>query len=74
MLKSYQTYLSMELKMGFSIGHNVTLNNLNTESSTVPVHLNDILMDKLKSEIKLGRIAGPFIDPHFNDFQISQFH
>lgn len=56
---------------GFDLGHHGKPNMANNKWSTVPSHLEHILQEKIRKEITLGRIKGPYTDPPFKKFQVS---
>ena len=74
-ISNYPDDLAKQLVTGFTIGfsihHNGDMNKSDVVSSKVPKHLENILLEKIESEIRKGRMMGPFDRPPFDDFQIS---
>ena len=54
--------------MGFSLGYEGVALNRSSRNALSANNNPDLVLEKVNSEISLGRIAGPFIRQPFKDF------
>ena len=58
---------------GFPLHHPGQMNNLMSYSNSVPLELEQMLLDKINSKMDNGRIMGPFVSSPFNSFHTSPY-
>ena len=76
-LQDYDPILKFQLvhglRYGFDVGHRgILLNNLDVGNMTSCFENPEVVNEHLQSEIEAGRIAGPFDEPPFQNFQINR--
>ena len=64
-------YLIDGFTFGFSLGHHITIDNIEAVNSKNVIQNEDIVTKKLQKEMDAGRIKGPFDEPPFSPFHIS---
>ena len=73
MLKGYsdENYISQGFSTGFKVGHQGISNSVVSRNSSSVLDNPSAALEKISQEVELGRIAGPFESPPFENLVIS---